>query len=269
MADRPPMAVTSVTIGAPAPRDLAAFYAKLLDWPVTVSEPARPGMPPEDGWAQIRPPAGEDGPTLNFEYEAKFTRPVWPAVDGRQNATQHLDIVLGTWTRRCAGPLPRVQSWPKFNRSKMSESCSTRPGIHSVYSRTTHRARPIIRNFSSGARCGRTGTGSRRARAASQPGPEYGELAALARTGPSPARSASGPPAGFATTTTRGSRRGRRHSHRLDLDAGARGPSSPSPPALPEDLHINSLGCIILQDAGRVQEAGRHQHGHTGRGGRS
>jgi hypothetical protein len=52
-------------------------------------------MPPEDGWAQIGPPAGEDGPRLNFEYEAKFTRPVWPAADGGQNATQHLDIAFG------------------------------------------------------------------------------------------------------------------------------------------------------------------------------
>jgi catechol 2,3-dioxygenase-like lactoylglutathione lyase family enzyme len=88
------MMVTSVTIGASAPRDLAAFYARLLAWPVTASEPARPGMPPEDGWAQIRPPAEEDGPTLNFEYEVKFARPVWPAADGRQNATQHLDIAV-------------------------------------------------------------------------------------------------------------------------------------------------------------------------------
>jgi catechol 2,3-dioxygenase-like lactoylglutathione lyase family enzyme len=95
MVLRPPMAVTSVTIGAPDPRDLAAFYARLLGWPVTASEPARPGMPPEDGWAQIRPPAGKAGPTLNFEYEEKFTRPVWPAVDGRQNATLHLDIAVG------------------------------------------------------------------------------------------------------------------------------------------------------------------------------
>lgn len=89
---RPRLAVTSVTIGAPAPRDLAAFYAHLLGWPVTASEPARPGMPPEDGWAQIRPPAGQSGPTLNFEYEEKYIRPVWPAAEGGQNATQHLDI---------------------------------------------------------------------------------------------------------------------------------------------------------------------------------
>jgi len=95
MVRRPAMAVTSVTIGAPAPRELAAFYAQLLGWPVTASEPARPGMPAEDGWAQIRPPAGEHGPTLNFEYEAKFARPVWPAAAGAQNATQHLDIAVG------------------------------------------------------------------------------------------------------------------------------------------------------------------------------
>ena len=95
MARRPAMAVTSVTIGAPAPRDLAAFYARLLGWLVTASEPARPGMPAEDGWAQLRPPDGREGPTLNFEYEAKFTRPAWPAADGGQNATQHLDIAVG------------------------------------------------------------------------------------------------------------------------------------------------------------------------------
>ena len=95
MDRRPLMAVTSVTIGAPAPRDLAAFYARLLGWPVTATDPPRPGMPPDDGWAQLRPPPGQEGPTLNFEYEAKFTRPVWPAADGAQNATQHLDIAVG------------------------------------------------------------------------------------------------------------------------------------------------------------------------------
>lgn len=88
------MAVTSVTIGAPDPRELAAFYARMLGWPVTASEPARPGSPPEDGWAQLKPPAGATGPTLNFEYEAKYTRPVWPSEPGRQHITQHLDIAV-------------------------------------------------------------------------------------------------------------------------------------------------------------------------------
>lgn len=88
------MAVTSVTIGAPDPRELAAFYARMLGWPVTASEPARPGSPPEDGWAQLKPPAGATGPTLNFEYEAQYTRPVWPSEPGRQHITQHLDIAV-------------------------------------------------------------------------------------------------------------------------------------------------------------------------------
>jgi catechol 2,3-dioxygenase-like lactoylglutathione lyase family enzyme len=115
MVRRPAMAVTSVTIGAPAPRDLAAFYARLLGWPVTASEPARPGMPPEDGWAQLRAPAGSNGPTLNFEYEEKFTRPVWPAIAGGQNATQHLDIAVGdlaeavSWALAAGAVLADVQ----------------------------------------------------------------------------------------------------------------------------------------------------------------
>jgi catechol 2,3-dioxygenase-like lactoylglutathione lyase family enzyme len=89
------MKVTSVTIGAPDPRRLAAFYARLLGWPVTHEDPPRPGEPPEDGWAQLRPPAGATGPTLNFEYEAQYSRPVWPSEAGRQHITQHLDIAVG------------------------------------------------------------------------------------------------------------------------------------------------------------------------------
>jgi catechol 2,3-dioxygenase-like lactoylglutathione lyase family enzyme len=92
---RPGMRVTSVTIGAPDPRQLAAFYQHLLGWTIAVSDPARPGFPPEDGWAQLRPPAGQDDPTLNFEYEAQFVTPVWPSEAGKQHITQHLDIAVG------------------------------------------------------------------------------------------------------------------------------------------------------------------------------
>lgn len=88
------MDVTSVTIGAPDPRELAAFYARLLGWPVTAEESPRPGFPPEDGWAQLRPPEGRIGPVLSFEYEAHYTRPVWPSEAGRQHITQHLDIAV-------------------------------------------------------------------------------------------------------------------------------------------------------------------------------
>lgn len=83
---RPSLRVTSVTIGTAQPHDLAHFYSHLLGWPVTADDPA------DGGWAQIRPPQGEPGPTLNFEYEQHFARPVWPSITGEQTASQHLDI---------------------------------------------------------------------------------------------------------------------------------------------------------------------------------
>lgn len=98
MPDRPRMEVTSVTIGAPGPRKLAAFYARLLGWTVSAEEPARPGFPPADGWAQVRPPPGQRGPTLNFEYEAHYARPAWPSVPGEQHITEHLDIAVSDLT---------------------------------------------------------------------------------------------------------------------------------------------------------------------------
>jgi hypothetical protein len=91
---RPVLELTSVTIGAPAPRELAAFYARLLEWPVTASDPALPGEPEEAGWAQVRPPEGVAGPTLNFEWEAHYVAPAWPSKAGRQHITQHLDIAV-------------------------------------------------------------------------------------------------------------------------------------------------------------------------------
>jgi catechol 2,3-dioxygenase-like lactoylglutathione lyase family enzyme len=94
MSGTPRLRVTSVTIGAPDPRELAAFYARLLGWTVTASDPPLPGEPPEAGWAQLRPPPGAEGPRLNFEYEAQFTRPVWPSVPGEQHITEHLDIAV-------------------------------------------------------------------------------------------------------------------------------------------------------------------------------
>ncbi len=91
------MRMTSVTIAAPDPRALAEFYADLLGWPVTASEPPRPGQLPADGWAQLRPPAGSHGPTLNLEYEADFAPAVWPSEPGEQQLQLHLDIqVEGT-----------------------------------------------------------------------------------------------------------------------------------------------------------------------------
>jgi catechol 2,3-dioxygenase-like lactoylglutathione lyase family enzyme len=58
---RPQMRVTGVVLATPDPRALAAFYVRLLGWGVAREEGPRPGAPPEDGWALLRPPAGEAG----------------------------------------------------------------------------------------------------------------------------------------------------------------------------------------------------------------
>lgn len=97
------------------PRDLARFYAALLKWPVSAMEEPKPGEPENGGWAQIRPPEGVPGPTLNFEYERCFRRPVWPAVMGEQTASQHLDIWVDDldaavdWAVTCGALLDEVQ----------------------------------------------------------------------------------------------------------------------------------------------------------------
>ena len=78
--------LTSVTLGCPDPAVLAGFYTHLLGAELSASEP---------GWSQIRTPtdeSGRGGLTLNFELEQCWTPPVWPAVEGKQFASQHLDI---------------------------------------------------------------------------------------------------------------------------------------------------------------------------------
>ncbi len=103
-----------MTIGAPAPRELAAFYAALLGGEVTASEPARPGEPEQAGWAQVR----VGGRTLNVEFERCWTPPVWPAEPGEQLASQHLDLHVQdlaeatAWAVACGARLAETQPQP-------------------------------------------------------------------------------------------------------------------------------------------------------------
>src|SRR5438067_13894615 len=89
---QPRMRVAGVVIGAPNPRALAAFYARLLGWTVVDEAGPRPGAPPEDGWVQLRPPSGEPGVSLSFEFEADYVPPAWPSVAGEQQIMTHIDI---------------------------------------------------------------------------------------------------------------------------------------------------------------------------------
>jgi hypothetical protein len=103
----PRLQPTSVTIGCPNPRELAVFYARLLDTDITASEPPREGEPPDAGWAQLRTTGDRGTLTLNFEFEAQWRPPVWPSEPGAQHITQHLDILVDdleaavAWAEAC------------------------------------------------------------------------------------------------------------------------------------------------------------------------
>jgi catechol 2,3-dioxygenase-like lactoylglutathione lyase family enzyme len=84
---RPRLQVGALTITSePAhTRELAEFYSRLLGWPIV-------DIGPDGGWAQLTPPEGETGPTINIEEDLHHARPTWPSRPGRQTATMHLDI---------------------------------------------------------------------------------------------------------------------------------------------------------------------------------
>jgi hypothetical protein len=84
---RPRLQVGAVTITSEPgrARELADFYHRLLGWPIV-------DVGPKGGWAQLRPPEDETGPTINIEEDLAHGRPVWPSQPGQQTATMHLDI---------------------------------------------------------------------------------------------------------------------------------------------------------------------------------
>lgn len=81
MTDRPEMALATVVLGAPDPQELAAFYHRLLGWPVERDQP---------GWVVLRPPSGRPG--LAFQTEENYLRPAWPSRPGDQQMMVHLDF---------------------------------------------------------------------------------------------------------------------------------------------------------------------------------
>ena len=89
---QPRTRLAAAVLDGPDPRGLAAFYEQLLGWTIAVSEPPRPGSPPEDGWVVLRPPGG--GSALSFQFEPDYVRPVWPPADGQPRMMMHLDIAV-------------------------------------------------------------------------------------------------------------------------------------------------------------------------------
>ena len=72
-----------VTLDAPDGKELARFYARLLDWELFEKEG-------EEG-AAVAPPDGA-GYNLGFQSEPHYVRPVWPAEAGKQQMLMHLEI---------------------------------------------------------------------------------------------------------------------------------------------------------------------------------
>lgn len=103
----PQLQLTSVTISCPDPRELARFYAKLLDGEITADDPPREGEPAEAGWAQVRTTSEYGQITLNFEYERSWEAPTWPSEAGKQSIQEHLDIRVDdleaavAWAKDC------------------------------------------------------------------------------------------------------------------------------------------------------------------------
>ena len=77
----PKLTLSSVVLGAPDARELAAFYQQIFGWTVVEDEP---------DWVRLRPTDG--GPGLSFQTETEHIRPTWPAGPGDQLMMMHLDI---------------------------------------------------------------------------------------------------------------------------------------------------------------------------------
>ncbi|MFE1307515.1 VOC family protein [Streptomyces sp. NPDC058755] len=70
-----------VVLEAPDPHALARFYSELLGWEIAKQDP--------DG-AAITPPEGVA--YLAFQRADDYVPPVWPAREGTQHITMHLDF---------------------------------------------------------------------------------------------------------------------------------------------------------------------------------
>ncbi|HEY7175959.1 MAG TPA: VOC family protein [Micromonosporaceae bacterium] len=66
---------------APDPSALAAFYSRLLDWPVAHEEP---------GTAILKPP--QNNVYMVIQQADDYVPPVWPPTPGAQRTMMHIDV---------------------------------------------------------------------------------------------------------------------------------------------------------------------------------
>ena len=87
-----------VTLDAPNARELARFYAKLLDWRLFENDGA-------EGAAVA--PSETVGFSLEFQSEPLYARPVWPAEAGKPQMAMHLEIEVDDLDEAVAYAVPR------------------------------------------------------------------------------------------------------------------------------------------------------------------
>ncbi len=68
-------------LGALEAQQLAAFYERLLGWPIAIDQ---------GDWVMLRDPEGGTG--LSFQSEPDHVPPVWPVEPGAQQMMIHLDV---------------------------------------------------------------------------------------------------------------------------------------------------------------------------------
>jgi catechol 2,3-dioxygenase-like lactoylglutathione lyase family enzyme len=101
---------------------LARFYERLLGWEITEREGARPGYPPNDGWARLRSPAGDQ--KIEIQWEQHYTPPVWPPAPGEQQMMIHLDILVDD--------LDAGVAWATAAGARVAAEQPQKPGDHVI-----------------------------------------------------------------------------------------------------------------------------------------
>jgi len=107
------MRVSGPVLDAADPVRLARFYEQLLGWTITDLGGPRPGSPPGDGWAMLKPPSGET--KLEFQWEPAYQPPTWPAAAGEQQMMIHIDIAVAdleagvAWAVQCGARVAEHQ----------------------------------------------------------------------------------------------------------------------------------------------------------------
>ena len=117
------MRLSGTNIDAPDANALADFYRRLLGWTTGTEEP---------GWVILRPPGG--GPSLNFQTEPRYVRPIWPAGPGDQQMMMHLEIRVDDLAAAVAQAVAQGRRSRNSSHRTTCASAWTRRGIRSACS---------------------------------------------------------------------------------------------------------------------------------------